>query len=138
MLRDRTFQEILELTAEDFPNSVITDLLRDFPADFVIRFIEIYSGQTFRVPRVETIWKNYRNKVIKETLDKKDTKEVRKQLAGYFGITLEQLSQIYYYEREKQQKVKINERKMRDSVKRIFRKEVKKTIKDTKEILFKK
>ncbi len=135
---DKTFVEILEITAEDFPNSIVADLLRDFPADFVVRFIEIYSGQRFYVPNIEAVYRKYRNKVIKQTLDKKDTKEIRLQLARHFSITLEQLRQTYIYTSERKKPKVFNAKSMEDSAKRLFRKEAKRTIREMKKVLFKK
>jgi len=134
--KDDLIQDALESAAEAFPNSIIADLLSHFPPKIVMEFIEIYSGQYLKIPKVDTVWRSYRNKIIRETLDLKNTSVVRRRLSEYFGIPLGRVSSIYRDEKNKKRKYRKSS--MEKSLQRIYAKESKKAFEDMKTILYKK
>lgn len=93
--KNRIVHDALKSISTVFPNSVVGDLMMIFPDDVVMKFISAFSGLIIHVPKVETVWKTYRNAVIKETLDVKNDRVNRDRLAAYFGISAGQVSDIY-------------------------------------------
>ena len=140
----RTRAEILEAalasTAKDFPNSVVADLMMYFPQKFVLKLITMFSGQRVWFPKVETIWKSYRNKIIKEALDAKNTKVVREQLAVFFGISSKRVSDVYHEmkRKEKKPKPKVYTKTIRKTARRIYAMEQAELLKEFKDVLLKK
>jgi len=93
------FKEAVLLVAQEMPNSSIGDLLAVLPESCVLQLVESFSGTCIKIPKVETIWRVYRNRIIKDTLDQKDTMVVRQKLAEYFGITRDTVNQVYNWEK---------------------------------------
>ena len=81
---------------KDFPNSVVADMLLYFGEDFVVKFVELYSGKQIEIPTVKSIWVSYRNRTIVNELNEANTKKVRTKLASSFGLTTEWISKIYF------------------------------------------
>ena len=95
------FKEALLLSAKEIPNSSIGDLLAILPESYVLLLVESFSGECIKIPKVETIWRIYRNRIIKDTLDQKDTMVVRQKLAEYFGISCDTVKQAYSWEKSR-------------------------------------
>ena len=87
--------EALIAVALEFPNSVVADFLLYFSPEVVMKLIEVFSGRTIRIPTVSAVWRSYRNKVIFDTLNIKNTRGVRQQLAFFFGIDKVRVSNLY-------------------------------------------
>lgn len=86
----------LVIFARDFPNSVIADMLTHFDKKTVVKLIEFYGGDQVSIPSIKTIWTNYRNRAIKDELDKMNSKEIKGRLAEKFGLSISNVSKIYY------------------------------------------
>ena len=126
--RKEVVKEMLFATAEERPNSVIVDLLAHFTPEVIMKLIELYSGEQLTFPKIDTIWKHYRNKIIRDTLDVKNTQEIRKQLANYFKISHKRVNDIY---REEKLKVrKVGTRFLKGAAKRIYIDKSSDTLKD--------
>jgi len=95
------FKEALRVTADFHPDSVVADLLGHIPPRYVAKIVRIYSGQKLCIPSTDDIWRNYRDKVIRETLDTEDNKDVRRRLARFFSVSLSHVSAIYHREKRK-------------------------------------
>ncbi len=91
-------KQALEALSEDYPNSIISDMLYHFPKDVVLQFLILYNGRRIIVPQVETIWKSYRNKIIFDTLVVNNSKVARQQLAEYFKVLESTVSKIFHRE----------------------------------------
>jgi len=128
-----TVKEALTALVADFPNSVVADLLTHFSAEVVIELIQIYSGQAIFIPKVESVWRSYRNKVIQDTLDLRNTLVERKQLANFFGITHQHVAAIYSRERKQR---KVSRRTTRLTAKRVYADEMRATFEEVKDVLF--
>jgi len=87
--------EAIKAFVRDFPSSVITELLIHFDKKTVVEFISVYSGRVISIPSINSIWISYRNRVIKETLSKENSKATRLMLAERFGLLPEDVSRIY-------------------------------------------
>lgn len=136
----RTYAEAIETAlvaaAKDFPNSVIADLMMYFPQDTVLKLITIFSGQRLRFPKIETIWSSYRNKTIKTTLDIKNSRVARDQLALFFGISAEKVVRIYSYMKQREnKKPKIRTKTVEETAKRIYMMEQSGLLNEFKEVL---
>jgi len=112
---EAVIHKALESLAKASPNSVVGDLMMLFPDDMVIKIISSFSGEIVKIPKVETVWRTYRNTVVRETLDTKNDRPNRDRLAAYFGISTEHVSKIYREERAK------HERTTRSTVRRSAR-----------------
>jgi len=113
-----------KVTVENFakthPGSIVTDLLMHFDVDVVTNLISLYSGRQIYIPTAKTVWVGHRNEIIKEELNKSNTREVRMQLAIRFGLTTKDISDIYTVVRNK--KVVVKSRTVKHIVDIIFRK----------------
>lgn len=89
------FERAIRLSAESYPNSVIVDLLTLFPIEVVAKILITFEGESVKFPPVYAIMNQYRNSVIKTTLDADNTAATRKRLAAYFGISADSLTMIY-------------------------------------------
>ena len=78
--------EGLQAYADKFPNSVVVDLIANFDKEMVLKFLILYGGRQISVPKVDGIWRNYRDQVIEQTLDVKNNRVVRKKLSEYFKV----------------------------------------------------
>jgi len=134
--RRELFKQALEALIVDYPNSVVASLMTHFSPEIVIDFIQIYSGQQISVPKVESVWKSYRNRVICETLSVKNDKNTREKLAVFFGISSSWVSMIYSDEKKKRRVV--GSRTIQLAAKRVHMDEMRRTLKDAKDILFEK
>jgi hypothetical protein len=136
---DELLEKAIKTTIENFPNSFIADMMKDFPIKFIVKFLMIYSGQSIKVPSVQVVWNKYRNKVILETLKEEDNKDSRKKLATYFGITTKKVANIFNYEKEKKPiREKKSEKNLNTSVTRTFNRHLKDAIQQTEETVYKK
>jgi len=79
--------EGLQAYADKFPNSVVVDLIANFDKEIVLKFLIFYGGRQISFPKVDGIWRNYRDQVIEQTLDVKNNRAIRKQLSEYFKVT---------------------------------------------------
>lgn len=136
----RTYAEAIETAltaaAKDFPNSVIADLMMYFPQDTVLKLITIFSGQRLRFPKIETIWSSYRNKTIKATLDIKNNRVARDQLALFFGISAEKVVRLYFYMKQREKKKpQVRTKTVVGTAKRIYMMEQGALLKEFKEVL---
>jgi len=111
------FKEAVLLVAKEVPNSSIGDLLAVLPESCVLALVESFSGECIKIPKVETIWRVYRNRIIKDTLDQKDTIVIRQKLAEYFGISRDTVNQAYSW--EKHRASRLQTRHVNKSIKRI-------------------
>jgi len=134
--RRELFKEALEALILDYPNSAVAGLMTHFSPEVVIDFIQIYSGQQINVPKVESVWRSYRNKVVCETLDVRNDKSTREQLAVFFGISSSYIPVIYSNEKKKRRIVSL--RTIRSAAKRVHVDEMRETLKDAKDILLRK
>lgn len=140
----RTYDEVidaaLKAAAKDFPNSIVADLMMYFPQKTVLKLLTIFSGQMIRFPKIETVWNSYRNKTIKLTLDIKNDRITRDQLALFFGISANWVSDIYRYMKRKEGKKKprIRAKTVEKTTKRIYMMEQGELMKEFKEVLLRK
>jgi len=95
MSKESLVQEALQAFCSNFPDSVVGDLMMLFPDDVVLKIITTFSGETIKVPKVETVWRGYRDAIIADTLRVKDDKSNRQRLASYFGITVDRVNRIH-------------------------------------------
>lgn len=93
--REEIIHEALKATAANLPNSIVGDLMMLFPDDVVLRFLNSFSGMVLSVPKVESVWRIYRNQVVCDTLAAKNDRPTRERLASYFGISVDKISRIY-------------------------------------------
>lgn len=112
MSKDALVQEALQTFCANFPDSVVGDLMMLFPDDVVLKIITTFSGETVKIPKVETVWRGYRDAIIADTLRVKDDKATRQRLAAYFGITLDRVNRVYSAVSQRRQ------RKKRHSIRR--------------------
>ena len=91
----------LESYSSDFPDSVIGDLMMLFPDDIVLKILTCFSGEAVSFPKVDKIWKSYRDSVIHETLGVRNTQQQQRQLSEYFGIPVSRVLEIFRREETK-------------------------------------
>jgi hypothetical protein len=127
---DKLKHEALDALAEQFPSSTVADLLTHFDKDTVLKLMVLYGGSVVRLPQVKTIWTSYRNKIIVETLDTRNDKVTRAQLAEYFGISNIDVSTVY--SKAKQTKKYLSNAQVKRIVETIYRKNVEKFHKEMK------
>ena len=123
----------VEAFIKDFPNSVVADMLLYFGEDFVVKFVELYSGMQIDIPTVKSIWTSYRNRVIVSELDNENSKRIRTKLADNFGIVTETVSVIYSKCKEKKV-TRVRHRTVGRIADIIFRKNAKKYYKRVTEL----
>ena len=131
--KKEAIQNLLMASAEEHPNCIVVDLLAHFSPETVMKIIELYSGERLFIPKVETIWKNYRNKVIRDMLDAKNTRVIREQLSQFFKISLNYVTVIYGRSHLKVRKVKTNF--VNDAARRIYIDESDSVLKEIQEAL---
>lgn len=105
MEKNQLLVKALKATAEEYPNSVVGDLLMLFPYDVVMKLLVTFAGEQIVFPKLDTIWRSYRNRVIFNTLTTRNTKELRVRIGATFGISEEKVARIYFYEKTKRQHV---------------------------------
>lgn len=104
MSRETIVQEALQTFCANFPDSVVGDLMMLFPNDVVLKIITTFSGEVLKVPKVESVWRGYRDAIIADTLSTKDDKATRQRLASYFGITVDRVNRIYISTTQRRQR----------------------------------
>lgn len=135
-MRKDLFHDALHSAAEEYPNTILADLLVQFPIEQVVKFIIYFSGQTIKIPTVDKVWRGYRNHIIFDTLSARDTAFERKRLAKYFGISPSSISIIFSNEKNKQHS--ITKKTIRLSAKRVYDSGMNEMLNELKGILFKK
>ena len=134
-MRKDIFQDALYSAAEEYPNTILADLLMQFSIEDVVKFIIYFNGQTLKVPTVERIWRGYRKHIIYNTLSARDTTFERKKLARYFGITDAYVTVLFNQHRNKQNK--ISKKTVRLSAKRVYDSEMNEMLNELRGVLFK-
>lgn len=106
--KDEIVKEGLFAYISEFPNSIVGDLLSHFytkeswaPQEIILQLLTLYSGSQLTIPKVESIWRSYRDKVVVETLLIKNTQVSRQQLAAYFGVRADIIYNICFKARQK-------------------------------------
>lgn len=130
-MRKKIKKEALLAFVNDFPNSVVADLLMHFDKEVVVKLVEFYSGRQLTIPTVKTVWTSYRNRIIASTLKKEDTGVVRERLASNFGLTNQRLSEIYSHAK-KTRITRVKDRTITNIVDTIFKKNFKKYNREVK------
>jgi len=97
----KVFRDALHVMAEDYPDSFLAELLVHFDVAVIAKLIYLYGGQMFHIPNKDNVWRNYRNKIVRKTLDLRDDKAARKELARFFGISYPYVLAIYRKEKER-------------------------------------
>ena len=95
----KTFRRALRINVVNKPDSVLGDLMAYFDDKVVIKLIRLYSARSIKIPDVNEIWRVYRDKIVRNELDKEDTRERRIKLAVFFRISLSHISAILHKER---------------------------------------
>lgn len=88
-------KQALESLANNYPNSVVADLMTHFEPSIVIELLTLYGGSQVKFPEIDTLWVSYRNQVITEQLVINNNKETRRQLAEYFGVPADKVTDIF-------------------------------------------
>ncbi len=130
-------QEVLEaikLAIKDLPNSIIYELSAFFEPSVVAKLLELYSGETVTFPKFETVWNNYRNRFIKQELDKQNDKKTRERLHLKFEISTKRVSEIYGY-MKKRKTIKMSDARIKSFVKKVYKVERGKLMEDLKKVL---
>jgi len=128
----KTFRRVLRINAVNDPDSVLTELMSHFEYKVVMRLIRLYSGKQIKIPDMNVIWRIYRDKLIRNELDKEDTRERRMSLADYFDITLSHVSIIL--RKEKKDHLKASEMNIGDEVRHIYGKNLDASYKEVIEV----
>jgi hypothetical protein len=93
--KDALLADAVAASAGENPKSVVGDLMMHFDATTVIKIIKVFSGRRINFPKIESIWTHYRNKVVVDTLNLKNTRQIREQLAGFFAISSDNVARIF-------------------------------------------
>jgi hypothetical protein len=124
--KDEIVKEGLFAYISQFPNSIVGDLLTHFytkkswkPQEIILQFLTLYGGRQLDIPKVDSIWRSYRDKVVIDTLLVKNTKVARQQLAEYFGVSSNLIYGICY--RNKQQGVYLSNKSISKIVETVYR-----------------
>ena len=128
----KTFRRVLRINAVNDPDSVLTELMSHFEYKVVMRLIRLYSGKQIKIPDMNVIWRIYRDKLIRNELDKEDTRERRMSLADYFDITLSHVSIIL--RKERKDHLKASEMNIGDEVRHIYGKNLDASYKEVIEV----
>jgi len=96
---NKVFRRALRINVVNDPDSILGDLMAHFEDDIVIKLIRMYSNKLIKFPDVNDIWRVYRDKIIRNELDKEDNSQRRKDLAKFFRISLSHVSAIFHKER---------------------------------------
>jgi len=127
---EKVFLDAMISVAETHPTSVLGDLLMLFPPEVAVKLVETFAGDTISFPKLNTIWKTYRSKVIRNTLSAKNDSLTRQKLAAYFGISTNKVSEIYHGEKEKVKQV--SDSLLAKSARRLYRHDLDQLLKDVK------
>jgi len=114
----KTFRRALRINVVNNPDSVLGDLMAHFDDKTVIKFIRLYSARSIKIPDVHEIWRVYRNKIVRNELDKEDTRDRRIKLAVFFRISLSHISAILHKERREHKDA--SDLKIEDVVRHIY------------------
>jgi len=128
----KTFRRVLRINAVNDPDSVLTELMSHFEYKIVMRLIRLYSGKQIKIPDMNVIWRVYRDKIVRNELDKEDTRDRRMKLADYFSITLSHISMILRKERKDYPKA--SDMKIGDEVRHIYGKDLDASYKEVIEV----
>lgn len=93
--KDALLEDAVIASASNNPKSIIGDLMMHFDAATVIKIIKVFSGRRVNFPKIESVWTHYRNRVVVDTLNLKNTKLIREQLAFFFGISIGKVANIF-------------------------------------------
>jgi len=113
-------REALEALSENLPNSIVADLVAHFESSVVIELLTLYGGRQVKFPKVDTLWTSYRNQVIVQELVINNSKENRRQLAEYFGISTDIVSKAF--SRYKERTVRVSWNAVENIIEVIYRK----------------
>jgi len=127
---DALKHKALDVLADEFPNSIVADLLTHFDKPTVLKLLVLYGGRQLSIPKTDSIWTSYRNKVIVDNLDVKNDRVARHQLAEYFGITDNDVSMVF--SKAKQRKKYLSNKQVQYVVDTIYRKNVERFHKEMK------
>jgi hypothetical protein len=122
-------EHVLALAAAEFPDSVVADLMMYFEPTVIIKFIEIFSGRTITVPRIDKIWASYVTYMVEQELGDRDGSVIRESLAGFLGITPEEVALIAGRKRQRR-KARMSERKLRETIDIVGNHAISETTKD--------
>lgn len=106
-----------------------------FPQDVVMKLLVTFAGEQVTFPKLDTIWRSYRNKVIYDTLKIKNTRDTRSQLGITFGISDDKVSRVFSYEKTK--RTNISPTTLERSAKRAYQSNLEDLMKDVKVCLTK-
>lgn len=137
MNKEQLLKTAVESLASEFPNSIVADLLVHFPHAVVFKLIEIYSGRTLRIPRTESVWRSYRNKVIYDALTAENILAVRRQLSEFFGISPNHVRSIYTYEKNRKMRT-LKKRSTERSAKLVYKGRMGKFFEEITEVISRK
>ena len=118
----KTFRRALRINVVNKPDSVLGDLMAHFDNKIVIKLIRLYSAKLIKIPDVHEIWRVYRDKIVRNELDKEDTRERRIKLAAFFRISLSLISAILH--RERREHPDANDLEIEDVVRHIYDKDL--------------
>jgi len=93
--KDALLADAVAASAGENPKSVIGDLMMHFDAATVIKIIKVFSGRRVNFPKIESVWTHYRNRVVVDTLNLKNTRQIREQLAYFFAISPGKVANIF-------------------------------------------
>lgn len=130
---EKIFLEAMVSVAETYPTSVLGDLLMLFPPEVSVKLVVTFAGDTVSFPKLDTIWKTYRSKVIRNSLVAKNDSVTRTRLAHYFGVSTRKVSEIFHAEKDKERKV--TDTLLAKSARRVYRHELDNLLKDVKDAL---
>lgn len=114
----KTFRRALRINVVNKPDSVLGDLMAHFDDRTVMKLIRLYSAKLVKIPDVNEIWRAYRDKIVRNELDKQDTRERRIKLAVFFRISLPHISAILHKERREHPDA--NDLEIEDAVRHIY------------------
>lgn len=130
---DKIDKEALEAFIVEFPRSPLIDLLITFDKNTVVKLIELFQGRQMTIPTIKTVWVSYRNKIIKNEIERDDSQGNKARLAQRFGVTINRINQIYV--RCLLRRSEIKERPISHAVDIIFRMNMRRHRKEIKSIL---
>lgn len=136
MEKNQLLAKALEATAEEYPNSVVGDLLMLFPHEVVMTLLVTFAGEQIVFPKLDVIWRSYRNRVIFNALSARNTKEIRTRLGLTFGLAEDKVAKIFFYEKTKRNRV--HKGTLERSAKRMYQGNLEILMKDVKQSLYEK
>lgn len=130
----KTIKKMLEMIVTRFPKSCIADLLIYFPPEVVMKFLIVFGGTIIRVPKVEAVWRAYRNGLIYDKLSLCDDRLVKERLAAQFKISTHYVGEIFRGEKNRRKRVlRVKEQKIAKVAGLIFRGEAHDVLKSMEE-----